>query len=390
MEEKNKEDIRVSRAKKIRMILDSATFALLLSVVLFSYEMISGARETDEIVDNLVDIQNSLSTRYLGLFPEYIGNINNLLSEAIEHQDKSDLRDSIIIFEDVLYYGILSDAEGFRTMIENLLILAERGCHVTIAYYDIGGIPFKHMIRDKLISYEYMKLYRADMALYYTKIKNLRISLNQLQESIPMDEYATKFKYFVEKSFGDDLCRFMNDDSEINFLSRITDYVYIDSILCQKYYEFTRNDNPKKFNRNVRGYLVSIPLKNEAINAASYKANNLCVELDKIKTYYLKKDVHDISYSDYFNMYADMTKAISKLLGEQPNIELIPLNETLLMSCWMSVIDDVERAIFAFPSKYSTDEIGFISRDEAIARYIHTMLRGIKGSHLVSEEGEAN
>lgn len=49
--------------------MDSASFALFLSVAFFAYEMSEGKRETEEVVNNLMEIQNSLSTRYLGLFP---------------------------------------------------------------------------------------------------------------------------------------------------------------------------------------------------------------------------------------------------------------------------------------------------------------------------------
>ena len=100
--------------------MDSASFALILSVAFFAYEMSEGKRETEEIVKNLVTIQNSLTTRYLGLFPEYIYNINTILENALEHQKISTKADTVIIFEDVLYYGIRSDAEGFRKMYQNI------------------------------------------------------------------------------------------------------------------------------------------------------------------------------------------------------------------------------------------------------------------------------
>ena len=73
------------------------------------------------------------------------------------------------------------------------------------------------------------------------------------------------------------------------------------------------------------------------------------------------------------------------MLSESKNIELLPLKEDLMMCCWMRSYKGKGRAIFAFPSKYSTDEIGFISQDKAFVRYINTMLKGVKGS-LNSEE----
>lgn len=376
--DKNAEDRKDTRIKKIRMILDSATFALLLSIVLFSYEMISSTRETDEIVDNLVDIQNSLTTRYLGLFPEYISSINHLLDEAIEHQDKSSSRDSIIIFEDVLYYGILSDAEGFRTMIENLLVLADYGCHITIAYYNTDGMPFKLMIRDKLISSDHQALYRADMAEYRYRMREFRHAVEGLSDDLTKEEYGRSYTALVDRHFRDYISNTLECTHSGAIVKKINNYGYVDSLLCQKYYNLTRNMDFKAFSNKVNGYLELIPKKKDAIDAVSYKVNNLCAELDKVKEHYLRRQHAEITYADYFNMYVGMTEAISNLFKQQPNIELIPLDETLLMSCWMSVVDDKEQAIFAFPSKYSTDEIGFVSQDAAIARYIHTMFKGIQ------------
>ena len=80
-----------------KIIMDSASFALFLSVAFFAYEISEGKRETDEVVKNLVSIQNSLSTRYLGLFPEYIYNINTVLEKALEHQKASSKSDTVII-----------------------------------------------------------------------------------------------------------------------------------------------------------------------------------------------------------------------------------------------------------------------------------------------------
>jgi len=376
MDTSTQENKKESRSRKLRMIIDSATFALLLSLLLFSFEMINGAKETEEIVDNLVDIQNSLSTRYLGLFPEYIDNINNLLNDAVAHQGKNNVRDSIIIFEDVLYYGIRSDAEGFRLMMENILTLADYGCHVTIAFYRPDGIPFKHMIRDKLLSDEYQKEYRSELDSYRVKHRKLREGMRALPVDMTREEYDGMVQKLVSKYFAG--C-YVGDLR--SFMRNIDDYAFVDSTICQKYYDKTRQASMKHFVSNVKGYLNTIPQKQEALDAVSVRVNRLCSSLDDIKRHYLEKAMSDITYSDFYNMYKDMTNAICNLLESYPNIDMIPLNENLMMSCWMSIIDDNEQAIFAFPSKYSTDEIGFVSQDAAIARYIHTMLTGIKNSH---------
>ncbi len=371
-----------NRGKKLKIILDSATFALLLSIVLFSYEMISSTKETDAIVDNLMEIQGSLSTRYLGLFPEYIDNINNLLNNTIEEQGKAEIRDSIIIFEDVLYYGIRSDADGFRKMVENLVTLTNSGCHITIAFYDADGMPFQQMMRDKLIDHEYKKQFRNDMDSYRERVHQLRRASGDINPDLPRPEFDAKLVELVNTHFDNYLENHPERaDSLHRVIRNIYNYRLVDSLLNQQYYEATRNASPKKIESTVKGLLQPLPQKENATDATSLRVNQLCRELDNIKLHYMDKPYRDITYSDFYNMYRDISLAICRLLRQQPNIELLPLNESLMMCCWMSSVNGKEQAIFAFPSKYSTDEIGFISQDVAIARYIRTMLKGVRESH---------
>ena len=359
----------------IKRITQSASFALLLSVAFFAYEMSSGAKETKEVVDNLEKIQSSLSTRYLGLFPEYIGNINILLDDAVNHNNRTDLRDSIIIFEDVLYYGIRSDAKGFRNMMKNLLTLTDKGCHVTIAFYDVDGYPFKQMIRDKMLSYEYQDQYKNDIRSYRMRMNKLRADKDSTQNRTPERATALINKYF-------DNYLIQNPCNEVQLkelIEKIENRQYVDSTIIQKYYKLSCESNPKKIARTVKGMLQPLP-QEESNDAISLRVNKLCNELDSIKTHYMNKPYKEITYSDFYNMYKYITVAIYQTLEKQPNIELIPLNESIMMCCWMSTMDGESNTIFAFPSKYSTDEIGFTSRDAAIVQYIHTMLDGIKGN----------
>lgn len=379
-------DIFRNQGKKLKLIFDSATFALLFSIVLFSYEMISNTKKTNQIVDNLMEIQGSLSTRYLGLFPEYIDNINNLLNYAIEEQNKSDIRDSIIIFEDVLYYGIRSDAEGFREMIENLVTLTNSGCHITIAYYDVNNnsLPFKQMMQDKLISHEYKKQFRDDMNSYRERLSQLRQeSASISSKEISQDTFIENTYHLINKHFDNYLMEHpTRADSITEVIQNIYQYRLVESILTQKYYEKTCQSNPNKIKSTIKSLLQKLPIEKEATDATSLRINQLCIELDSIKSHYMDKTFSKISYADFFDMYRDITIAICDLLSQQPNIELIPLNESLMMCCWMTTVNGKEQAIFAFPSKYSTDEIGFISQDIAIARYIRTMLKGVKESNM--------
>ncbi len=366
----------------IKRITQSATFALLLSIVFFAYQTSSGAKETKEVVENLEKIQSSLSTRYLGLFPEYIGNINLLLNDAINHENNTELRDSIIIFEDVLYYGIRSDAKGFREMMENLLTLTDNGCHVTIAYYNVDGFPFKQMIRDKLLSKEHQNQYRDDMSNYHTKMLHFKRELSSIDPNLSHHEYDKVAKQLVNKHFDNYFANYKEGDESMQyFFKHVDNRQRIDSIVTQHYYELTREESPQQFASGIKGMLNTLPQEMESNDAITLRVNKLCTNLDSITTHYLNKPLNDISYSDYYNMYKDVTLTIHDVLKRQPNIELIPLNESIMMCCWMSTMDGESNAIFAFPSKYSTDEIGFTSRDDAIVRYIHTMLNGIKDNH---------
>lgn len=362
----------------IKKIYQSATFAILLSVVFFAYDLHLNTKESQELVENLEKIQGSLSTRYLGLFPEYIDNINDLLSDAIEHQDLSTGRDSIIIFEDVIYYGINSDAMGFRVMMENILTLSNNGCHITIAYYDIDSRPFKQMIRDKLISFENQALYRDDLNSYRARLRKLRNRIDSMTDNFHEELNDDKITKLINEHFDNYISAHSPKEQIPSIIRNIRDYSYVDSTLLQHYYELSISSNKHYYLKMLDKLQQTLPTNAEAKDDTSLIVNNLCAELDEIKRKYADKSLDNISYSDFYNMYKDFTLTISSVLDKQHNIELLPLQENMMMCCWMSSIQNNNKAIFAFPSKYSTDEIGFISQDMAIIDYIQTMLNGVK------------
>lgn len=375
-ESKSKERIKKG-VNKLKLILDSATFALVLSVAFFLYEMTKNSMESKEVVGELVSIKNSLTTRYMGVFPEYISSINNLLGEAVDHQKKFDTRDSVVIFQDVLYYGIRSDVHGFKKMMNNLLTLSHYGCHITIAYYEPNATPFKNMIRDKLISYEYQKCYRKDMDDYRKRISQFRRDRSGISKKLTYDSVEVVISDLINKNFDNYLANNVVENKR-TVIENISSYRYVDSIFRERYYDSTRLKNPTSVINTIEGHLERIPLYKDEIGDITAKVDNLCKKLDDIEERYLKGKVDDVSYYDFYNMYKEITIEISNMLAQNPNVELIPLQETMMMSCWMIDINGLEKAIFAFPSKYSTDEIGFISQDGAFSKYIRTMLNGIK------------
>lgn len=369
----------------LKRIFQSATFALLVSIAFFAYEMNSGAEESKKIVDDLMVIQNSLSTRYLGLFPEYIDNINDLLEEAIEHQDKEDADDSVIICEDVLYYCIRSDAHGFRNMLTNLIILSEKGCSISIAYYDEKSFPFKNMINNNLISMDQQKHYREDRKEYRERMLLIKEAYNQIPKDMTADEKAALMEDVINEHFDNYItiqrAQGDKDKSYAELRNLLSNDRRVDSILCEKYFRATNAIDPQKNKKLITELLRPLPIKG-GTSPATLKVDSLCRELDAIKLKHLGKPHDKVLYSDIKNMYTEITVAIANMLSEFKNIELVPLDEYLTMSCWMTIVNGKQTAIIAFPSKYSSDEIGFTSQDIAFSKYIQTMLDGMRLSSI--------
>jgi hypothetical protein len=373
-----------------KVITDSAGLAFILSIAFFAYETWESKRETKEVVDNLVQIQNSLSTRYLGLFPEYISNINVQLEHAMERQNYSpNPQDSIIIFQDVLYYGILSDPEGFRNMNRNLLTLANNGCHVTIAYYGLNSEPFNRMLKDALIDTRYHTAYQQSIKDHRNEVRRLNSELAALHFAPNTPEYKAALLEKVKMYFPDAYHRLADIQSGDNQVRRImhtlNDRAYIDSLASERYFDSTKVILKEKLLKKRKGYLRGIPLDKHATDSITLRVNQMCKQLDDVKKKYLDKNFKNLRFADYQNMYVEMSQTIIDLYSLSSNIEIIPLSETLLMSCWLTKVGGQEHAIFAFPSKYSTDEIGFISQDKAISDYIHKMLSGIQNGMLHSD-----
>lgn len=367
---------------RVKNIIGSATFGLFITVLFFMYEMNENTNETEKIVENLTEIQSSLSTRYLGIFPEYLDGINELLKEADEHQKVQNKPDSIIICEDVLYYGIRSDMHGFQSMIKNLTSLAKHGTNITIAFYDINGQPFKQMIKNGLISSLYQSKYSSDMAIYRERLNSLRENRMRFSKNLTREDLDLKMDSLINTYFDNYLENNKKGNSEMH-IHNLMSYQYIDSMLIEKYYKLSRNANPQKFSNKIKALLRPLPQLKDASNETAIELNELFSGLDSVAKYHLQKTMEDISYSDIEKMYKGYSTLIFNYLKKLPNIELIPLREDIAMCCWMSIIDKECKAIIAFPSKYSTDEMGFISQDEAFSKYIQTMLSGIKMTHQI-------
>ncbi|MDR0873401.1 MAG: hypothetical protein LBN27_08050 [Prevotellaceae bacterium] len=310
----DKHKLQNSKITKVaKFILTSAPFALLLSIAFFWYEMYENDKENDKMISELKNIEQSLSTRYIGIFPNYLPQINQLLLNANPEKP-------IIIFEDVLYYGIVSTPNEFKKMINHLLELSKE-CKITIVYYDTNQRIYRRYIRESKINPQ-----------FYTEIANETTKLRQQYQhrQFPKGQNA---------------------------------YSFADSIVSEKYFALSKDQN---FEKTIKKYLT--PLYNPATDRDS-----LFWRIDQAKTAPIKKPMDKITFYDYLSMYRGITKELENAF-RQHNIELIPINEYLVMSCWYND----NKAVLAFPSKYSTDEIGFYSQDHIFAKYIEKMLDGVK------------
>ena len=315
-----------------RFITNSAAIALLITAVLFVYQEHEERARTEKIIHNLQDIstdmlsvQQSLSTRYLGIFPNYIQVANDLLQNCSP-------KDSIIVFEDVLYYGYISKPEEFVKMNNLLLSHADDGGNVTIVYYNEDGRTFHRMVREALIS-----------SSFYGSMENERRSnTNRSQARQSLEQLRIQ-----------------------------------DTLLCNKYFTLSDKKDPGYIESMLSRYLQSplLPLCKEDPTTLQ-EVTSMCARIDSVRTQHLGgKTPSNVSFFDFENMNRAITKVISSVYLSH-GVDLWPMDEYLTMSCWLAG----EQAVLAFPSKWSSDEIGFFSQDPAFARYIKAMFLGVKSS----------
>ena len=309
--------------KTYKAMVTLAPFGLILSIVFFMIQ----AKESKQLVGNLTHIEQSLSTRHIGIFPDYLDKINLLLSETPCPQADSS---KLIIFEDVLFYGAFYNGTAFKEMIRHLTELANKGKQITIAYYAHGenmgsGRMFRETVQESWLRQQ--------------DLKKLTTERRELMRSLR---------------------------SENNSRSGV--FLVADSIVSEKYFAYYRDNERKEFSERIEKILV--PFYDN-----TKKSPELFLKIDNIKNKYLNKPANSITFRDIYTMYQEITEEL-KIFYEQHNIKLIPLNNYLTMSCW----SNGEKALFAFPGKFAADEIGFISSDRAILDYIETMLEGVESS----------
>lgn len=337
----------------INFISKSATIGLLITLVIFVIEWRRSDLQDEESRENfnatlteLNQIQQSLSTRFLGIFPGYITDICSLFLNI-------EPGDSVTVFEDVLYYGIKSRPHEFQRYNMQLIKHALSGGHVLVAYYD-----------HKLDSTAGKPVWEN---VFHKMIMESRISADHINEMV-LERRTMPRKPGTARNWSQ---RFATD-----------------SILCEKYFKKSKAANKEKYRKDINAYLDSSLIagfshsSGQMPDSAALVVERMCREIDSVKHACLDKGVEKVTFADYERMYRGMSDVIAHTY-ERCGIELLPLNDYLTMSCWLvkPSHQDYQRsteAILAFPSKYSSDEIGFYSQDEAFSTYIMTMQKGIK------------
>lgn len=379
----------------VRIVTESAAFALLVSVILFAYEMTDNMQDSRAVTENLLKIQNSLATRYLGEFPNFVPDINDLYSVA-----KSG--DTIVVIEDVLFYGINSASDDFYEAHHKLLDLAANGSPVTIVYYRPKGLTYNLMMQEWMLSREHYKHFRDTLTLYHHRMQQYRMERRALTDScvahkVPDAKKKQELKALIKKDFGDILDKQQLQRQTEQLIERPfgtvsytkdgdtikqEDNVSVRNILLERYFAKTRESDRSAFKTMVDKYrrhtLKTYP---HATTRTEVETQQMCKRMDTIRVKYLGEEhsnIDKIKYADFPKMFAEMTDVMIDTYSRYPSIRLIPIDDFLSVRGWLIYSKHTgHQAIIAFPSRYSSSEIGFYTTDESTCEYIKTMLRGI-------------
>ncbi len=322
-EDNKKEKVKVTflASRIFKWVTNSAIFGLVLTLAIFLFEQYKNSSQQKEIVDNLMYVQKSLSTKYLGLFPDYLDQINEILEGAAPN-------DTVVIFEDVLYYGFTSKPEDFKKMHKRLISLADsKQNKVFLAYYNPERNTFKRMILDQFIATDLSE----EM---YSEIHEILSSKGKRRDRGVSDSIAAAY---FDKTRAADMQKFR-----------------------------TTVDKKRRPLAKLTGNETGLDLELETLYS----------RIDSVRAAWVSGDYEQLTLKDFENMYRE----VDLLLADEycrHGVELIPIDENLSIGCWLVA----DKAIIAFPSKYATDEIGFYSQDPAFSKYIMTMLNGLRSNY---------
>lgn len=380
--------------KYSKLITGSATFALFLSIAFFVYETIDSKKDNERISKRLYEVQQSLTTKYLGLFPEYIQTTNVMLRDALKQKDDFS-SDTIVIFEDVLYYGITSDSQGFIEVNDKLLQLADRGANVFVVYYDTQSELFVKHLRELLFSPNCYKQFIKTHTLLKTRVtkfqhESFKLTSSRRKSGIAYDQKALTdslseiyFSDIISKESFEQQRKTVFKESK-----QLMPYnVISEMILNEQFFSATRDEDHDAFEKMINSYRKSLAYTTQSSKRQSWLGTmDMCLKIDSLRETLMEQPYDSIRFEDFVKMLSGFTEIIEKEYNSHRNMTLIPIKDYLTMSCWM-IGNNIEghNMIIAFPSRYSSTEIGFESQDENIAQYIHTMLDGISTNYAVKK-----
>ena len=313
-------------------IIFSFTVTLVVAIAILRYELDLNEKDFELTIGKLQEVQMSLSTRYIGLFPNYLEEINNMLNESLDPKNNIS---RFVIFNDLLFYGAFYEKSEFKKMITLLTEFSKKKAEneVIISYYKVSkdwreSRMFREVIQSSWIRQED----------YGQMIRERRHIADSLQ-----------------KIFLQDLGRKQ---------TRIAISI-ADSIVSEKYFtiykKLEKDDFLKRRKKIMEPFYDSL-LKDEII----FK------QIDEVTKTCLNKPENLISYHDIFEMYYQVSEIIKKYYNEK-HIRTIELDSHLSMYCW----SNCKKALFALPGRFAAEEIGFISHDSNILDYIAALLDGI-------------
>lgn len=373
----------------LKIVSENASFALFVSIIFFSIEMFRNMEDSQGMTENMLKIQNSLTTKYLGNFPDFLPDIDRLYSEVIKG-------DSIVVLEDVLFYGINSAPKDFYETTAKLLNLAANRVPITIAYYEPNSFAYNLTIQEWMLSPTCYKNYRDTLYLLHQRNQMFKQKLKKIYTDTNLnDNQLHKEKLTLLKDcFGDIIgeealevqSRYIVENKETQPLieegtrKNHNNNERFRTFLLEKYFAATRENDIDAFSKMIESYRKRTLYNIDIVPStqAEYETQHMTKRMDSIRLKYLDKPIESIKYEDFTNMFSDMTQEIKNVYSKYETIKLIPIDDFLSVRGWLVCSPkNGDKAIIAFPSRYSSSEIGFYTTDESTSEYIRTMQKGI-------------
>ena len=289
---------------KFLKIIKSPTIGISSLVITLAALIISlwQTYQTKEIID-------SISTRYVGEFPATMGPLNKLLLNA---------KESIVILEDVLGYGMFSAPDEFHKYIT---ILDKKSAD--------GKLKLELVIYNRDVNLRVTKMQFIGSE-HIDKFKSLRYEKNNAKTEEERDAVINKIVEFRNSIFT-------------AFLA-------------------------KKENKEKWQYLMEYDFSNKARQEGKNGYN----QLNEVKNVFKDRDIESIKFDEFADMLITFDDRIKTILtaGGRSNVKIDTVGIMHSMNCWL--IDNTE-AIFGFTRSFGSSEIAFITKDPQLTTHINSL-----------------